>query len=268
MINRNISVHLQSYPRLDFLPDNLQLIEQLDIVQKICSACLSLREKHNLRVRLPLLSLEIIGNNTNWLTNFSYMIAEELNIKEVLLSNNISEMADLLLQINFKKIGSKYNNKVKEITLAAKNNQWQKQQENISIADVMLMPDEFELKLVAKPYNKQNYDILALASNDYLIKLNIELNQNLINEGIARDIIRCIQQNRKEANFSITDYVNLTLVSNNQHLVEVATSFQKHISSQVLAQNFDIINSSASNYAEKIFLHNLEEGELGIILNL
>ena len=177
-------------------------------------------------------------------------------------------MADLLLQINFKKIGSKYTNKVKEITLAAKNNQWQKQQENISIADVMLMPDEFELKLVAKPYNKQNYDILALASNDYLIKLNIELNQNLINEGIARDIIRCIQQNRKEANFSITDYVNLTLVSNNQHLVEVATSFQKHISSQVLAQNFDIINSSASNYAEKIFLHNLEEGELGIILSL
>jgi isoleucyl-tRNA synthetase len=268
MINRNISVHLQSYPRLDFLPDNLQLIKQLDIVQKICSAGLSVREKHNLRVRLPLLSLEIIGNNTNWLTNFSYMIAEELNIKEVLLSNNINDVADLLLHINFKKIGSKYTNKVKEITLAAKNKQWQKQQENISIADVILMPDEFELKLVAKPYNQQNYDILALASNDYLIKLNIELNQNLINEGIARDIIRCIQQNRKEANFSITDYINLTLVTNNQHLFEVANSFQEHISSQVLAKNFNIISSSPVNYAEKIFLYNLEEGDLGIIISL
>jgi isoleucyl-tRNA synthetase len=144
----------------------------------------------------------------------------------------------------------------------------QKQQENISIADVILMPDEFELKLVAKPYNQQNYDILALASNDYLIKLNIELNQNLINEGIARDIIRCIQQNRKEANFSITDYINLTLVTNNQHLFEVANSFQEHISSQVLAKNFNIISSSPVNYAEKIFLHNLEEGDLGIIISL
>jgi isoleucyl-tRNA synthetase len=268
MINRNISVHLQSYPRLDFLPDNLQLIKQLDIVQKICSAGLSVREKHNLRVRLPLLSLEIIGNNTNWLTNFSYMIAEELNIKEVLLSNNINDVADLLLHINFKKIGSKYTNKVKEITLAAKNKQWQKQQENISIADVILMPDEFELKLVAKPYNQQNYDILALASNDYLIKLNIELNQNLINEGIARDIIRCIQQNRKEANFSITDYINLTLVTNNQHLFEVANSFQEHISSQVLAKKFNNISSSPVNYAEKIIIHNLEEGDLGIIISL
>jgi isoleucyl-tRNA synthetase len=99
MINRNLSVHLQSYPRLDFLPDNLQLIQQLDVVQKICSAGLSLREKHNLRVRLPLLSLEIIGNNTDWLNDFSYMIAEELNVKEVLLSNKINEIADLLHRI-------------------------------------------------------------------------------------------------------------------------------------------------------------------------
>ena len=44
MIDRNLSVHLQTFPRLDFLPDNLQLIEQLDIVQKIWSVGLSLRE--------------------------------------------------------------------------------------------------------------------------------------------------------------------------------------------------------------------------------
>lgn len=267
MIDRNLSVHLQTFPRLDFLPDNLQLIEQLDIVQKICSVGLSLREKHNLRVRLPLLSLEIIGNNTSWLNDFSYMIADELNIKQIIFSNNINEVAELLLQINFKKIGSKYTSKVKEITLAAKNKQWQKQQENIEIAGVVLNADEFELKLVAKPYNQKNYDILALASNDYLVKLNIELNLELINEGISRDIIRCVQQNRKEANFSMTDYVNLTIVSDNKHLLEVAKSFQQHIASQVLAKSFTIVESSASNYAEKIFLHNLEEGEIGIILS-
>ena len=90
MIDRNLSVHLQTFPRLDFLPDNLQLIEQLDIVQKICSAGLSLREKHNLRVRLPLLSLEIIGNNTSWLNDFSYMIADELNIKQIIFSKSKS----------------------------------------------------------------------------------------------------------------------------------------------------------------------------------
>jgi isoleucyl-tRNA synthetase len=268
MINRNLSVHLQSYPRLDFLPDNLQLIQQLDVVQKICSAGLSLREKHNLRVRLPLLSLEIIGNNTDWLNDFSYMIAEELNVKEVLLSNKINEIADLLLQINFKKIGSKYTNKVKDITIASKNKQWQKQQENILIAGVILLPDEFELKLVAKPYNQQNYDILALSRNDYLIKLSIELNQNLINEGIARDIIRCIQQNRKEANFAITDYINLILITDNQHLIDVANTFKEHISSQVLAKNFTIEKSPVIGYAEKIFLHNLEEGEFGVMLSL
>jgi isoleucyl-tRNA synthetase len=267
MIDRNLSVHLQTFPKLDFLADNQQLIEQFDIVQKICSAGLSLREKHNLRVRLPLFSIEIIGNNTNWLHDFSHMITDELNIKQIILSNNINEIAELLLQINFKKIGIKYTNKVKDITIAAKNKQWQKKAENIEIAGVVLNPDEFELKLIAKPYNQKNYDIMALASNDYLIKINIELNSSLINEGIARDIVRCIQQNRKEANFAITDYVNLTIISNNKHLLEVATNFQQHITSQVLAKSFTIVESASKKYAKEIFLHNLEEGEIGIVFS-
>jgi len=259
-MKQNLSVHLQPFPNLDFLQDQQQLIDQFDTIRQICSSALSLREQHNLRVRLPLLDLEIIGTETSWLANFCDLIADEINIKKVKLSNNIDEVADLLLQINFKQIGATYGEKVKDIIAASKNKQWQQHDQNIAIAGVVLQPNEFSLKLTAKPYNQKQYAIIALPSNDYLLKLNIELNPQLIDEGISRDIIRSIQQSRKEANLQITDMINLKIASNSTKILQVVQDFSAQICSQVLAHKIDL--SDKAN--EKSFLHQLEEGDLHI----
>jgi len=97
MINRNISVHLQDFPDVKFLDDDLDLITQMDLVRSICSTALAIRDNKNLRVRLPLQSLTIIGKSANKIKDFHEIIAEEVNVKEINFIEDISQFADLKL---------------------------------------------------------------------------------------------------------------------------------------------------------------------------
>ena len=148
MINRNISIHLQDFPDISFLPSDNKLIEEMDLVRNICSSVLSIRDHKNLRVRLPLSSLTIIGKNSEKFTKYFEIIAEEVNVKKIDLATDINEYAEYKLQLNFKKIGAKFGAKIKAMTQAVKENKWELLTNNkISICDETLENDDFEIKL-------------------------------------------------------------------------------------------------------------------------
>ena len=115
LIDRKISVHLQDFPDVSFIVEDQNLVSKMDLVRRICSTALSIRDHKNLRVRLPLSSLSIIGTNSSLLQDFKEIIADEVNVKEVITKDDFTEFAELKLQINFKKIGAKFKEKVKEI---------------------------------------------------------------------------------------------------------------------------------------------------------
>lgn len=263
MINRNISVHLQDYPDVSFIDDEKELVANMDLVRNICSTALSIRDNKNLRVRLPLGSLTIIGKNANKVLDFKEIIADEVNVKEILIKEDFNELAELKLQVNFKKIGAKHGSKVKDIIQASKDGNWQKDGNEIAICGVNLTDDEFEIKLLPKNIDETKYAVLALSTNDYLIQLDIEITQDLANEGIARDIIRAIQQNRKDADLDISDKISLSVFSSNSQILEVAKSFENYIKEQVLgnelkiATNLDEVNSCKNHFENK-----LEDGDL------
>ena len=147
MIDRSISIHLQDFPNVDFIDCEAQLINDMDLVRSICSTALAIRDNKNLRVRLPLQSLTIIGKDAQRILPFSEIIAEEVNIKEIKIVEEISQFAENKLQINFKKIGAKFGSKIKEITNAIKEGNWQKiNDRTIQIAGVELVDDESYLK--------------------------------------------------------------------------------------------------------------------------
>ncbi len=157
MINRKNSIHLQDFPELSFLPDEKELVADMDLVRNLCSVALSIRDNKNLRVRLPLNKLIVIGKNAARILPFSEIIAEEVNVKSIEIKEEISELAELKLQINFKKIGAKFGAKIKEITGAAKSGDWKKiSEKEIEIAGVVLEGDDFELKLATKIMTKRN----------------------------------------------------------------------------------------------------------------
>jgi isoleucyl-tRNA synthetase len=241
MINRQTSIHLQDFPNLSFLPSEIELVKNMDLVRAICSTALSIRDNKNLRVRLPLKSLVVIGKNAAQILPFIEIIADEVNVKSVQIKEEISDLAELKLQINFKKIGAKFGAKIKEITNCVKCGDWQKiSEKEIAIAGVNLVDDEFEIKLAVKNSDEKKFAIAALSTNDYLVQLDIEVTKDLENEGIARDIVRAIQQNRKDADLDISDHINLKIFSTNSHLLQVAKSFENYIKEQVLADSLKL----------------------------
>lgn len=268
MINRKISVHLQDFPDVSFLNNQKELIADMDLVRAICGAALSIRDNKNLRVRLPLNSLKIIGKNSQRILPFKEIIADEVNVKNVEIDEDFSNLAELKLQINFKKIGAKYGAKIKEITTSAKSGDWKKISENeIAIAGVNLVDDEFELKLDVKNVDEKKFAIQPLASNDYLISLDIEVTKELEDEGIARDIVRAIQQNRKDANLDISNHIKLQIFSSNERILQVAKSFENYIKQQVLADELNC-KTDANLSAKSIFENQLDDGDLKVGIDL
>jgi isoleucyl-tRNA synthetase len=267
MIDRKISVHLQNFPDVSFLPDKTNLVNDMDLVRSICSVALSLRDNKNLRVRLPLKSLTIIGKNSARILPFKEIIADEINVKSIEAKEEIADLAELKLQINFKKIGAKYGSKIKEITAASKSGQWQKiSEKEIEIAAVKLVDDEFEIKLTTKNHDEKKFAIQALPTNDYLVSLDIEITKDLEDEGIARDIVRAIQQNRKDADLDISNRIKLQLASTNSRVLEVAKNFSGYICEQVLADNLECVSTKVS--AKFSFENKLDDGELNVGISL
>lgn len=263
MIDRNISVHLQDFPNLSYLPDETNLVADMDLVRNICSTALSIRDNKNLRVRLPLNQLIVIGKNAERILPFKDIIADEINVKSIQIKEEISELAELKLQINFKKIGAKFGSKIKAIMGAVKQGNWKKISENeieITAGDekINLIDDDFEIKLATKNNDEKKFAIAALSTNDYLVQLDIEITEELANEGIARDAVRAVQQNRKDANLDISDRIELKIFSENKRIIEVIKSFDSYIKDQVLAEKITCV----TNAEEGFFENNLEEGKL------
>lgn len=269
MIDRSISIHLQDFPNVDFIDSEAELINDMDLVRSICSTALAIRDNKNLRVRLPLQSLTIIGKDAQRILPFSEIIAEEVNVKEIKIVEEISQFAENKLQINFKKIGAKFGAKIKEITNAIKEGNWQKiDDKTIQIAGVELVDDDFELKLTTKNIDEKKSAIMPLVSNDYLVLLSIEITKELEDEGIARDIVRAIQQNRKDANLEISNHILLEIFSSNQRILEVAKDFENYIKHQVLAENIKISPQKIINLEGKVFSNQLDDGDLEVLIKL
>ena len=265
MINRKSSVHLQDFPDTSFLPDEKELVADMDLVRSIASTALSIRDNKNLRVRLPLNKLIVIGKSAARILPFKEIIADEVNVKSIEIKEEIGELAELKLQINFKKIGAKFGSKIKEITVASKAGDWKKiSDKEIEIAGIILSDDDFELKLATKNNDEKKFAILALPTNDYLVQLDIEVTKDLEDEGIARDIVRAIQQNRKDADLNISDHINLKISSTNPRILEVAKSFEKYIKEQVLGDSLNCVaNAEEVKSATKFSYENkLDDGDL------
>ncbi len=261
-MNKNLSVHLQNFPDIAFLNAEADLTSDMDTVRQICSAALFMRDQKNLRVRLPLNKLTIIGTKSSKMLQYKDIIADEVNVKNIEITPEIGDLAELKLQINLKKVGAKLGGKMKEITAAAKDGNWQKIADNqIKISGFTLCDDEFEIKLIAKnPHNTT-----ALASNDCLIELDIEITKELQEEGLARDIVRAVQQNRKDANLDISNHIKLTFFSESIMCLEVIKKYENYLKEQTLADEILISSSPASAKICQHFFHNtVEELELGI----
>ena len=102
-MNNLDSIHLQDYPDVSNINFDDELVKEMDLVKEICSVALFLRDKENLRVRLPLNQIKIIGQDIKNLEKYKDIISDEINVKNVIFENNLNEVADYILEVDLKK---------------------------------------------------------------------------------------------------------------------------------------------------------------------
>ena len=204
------SVHLEDWPDVSDWPDEQELAGAMDLVRIVCSTALGLRKAHQLRVRLPLASLTIAHPAAGSLAPFTGLIAEEVNVKAVELSAEPASLGRFELAVNPRVLGPRIGGQVQQVIRAVKAGSWSRsgqQGDRIEAAGVELEPGEYELKLAAADPDSTS----ALPGNTGLIALDLRVTPELAAEGTARDVVRIVQQARRDAGLAVSDRIRLDI---------------------------------------------------------
>ncbi|MDH3294599.1 MAG: class I tRNA ligase family protein, partial [Acidimicrobiia bacterium] len=225
------SVHLQDWPDAGELPDDEELVTVMDRVRDAASTALSLRDSRGLRIRLPLASATVAGADVDSMRPFAHLLTDEINVKRVDFTDDVSAFGTFRLQPNGRVLGPRLGPDVQVVIRMAKAGEWTaKADGTVTVGEHVLDEGEFELML--QPLD--GVAAAALPGNDAVVVLDTEVTPALEAEGLARDLVRLIQQERKDRDLRVTDRIKLTL----DLPEDLTTSLAPHlewIQSQVLA---------------------------------
>jgi isoleucyl-tRNA synthetase len=238
------SIHLVDWPHATDLPQDAQLVEEMDLVREVCSLGHSIRKSEGVRARLPLQRITISGPRAVTLQPYRALIADELNVKEVELVESIEGAAELILNVIPAKVGPRLGAETQKLMRAARNREWQNHEDGVLVAGHVLYPGEYDLHLT--PLDQRSVRILG--SRQEAVSLELAVTEELEREGIARDLVREIQNARKDADLVITDHIAVTIVIDEEspHATEVRRAleeFHSYIADQVLADTLVLSHS-------------------------
>jgi isoleucyl-tRNA synthetase len=258
------SVHLQDFPHeLRDYEANQSLMQSMDRVQDICNTAHAIRNEVNIRVRQPLSTLTIYGANINaHEPYFKSLISDETNVKQVIFSDDLESVAKRNLKINFPVLGKRLPAKMKEITAAARGGDWNMQEGGTAqIAGEILRAGEFEFTLQS---TLTQGAVRAMAGNDGLVVLDTNITAELLQEGIARDVVRLVQQSRKDAGLDVADRIILNINSDEATQTAIA-AFQHYIMEQTLSVEIGFVNAHKLQHS---FTHSLHNNSLEIAFSV
>ena len=235
------SVHLDTFPVAspDFV--NKDLERDMECVQKVCSMALSLRKKEMIGVRQPLKRIAIPVTNQSLregIERLQYIVQDELNVKGIeFIEGN---MVEKRVKPNFRVMGKKFGKMMKDAAqvVASLTRQQIATLEQGSLP-IEVCGETFELTPVDVEISANDMPGWSVASDGVLtVALDITVTPELKLEGVARDLVRSIQNLRKTEDFQITDRIRVTLpdTAENRDCVE---TFRDYISAQVLADDID-----------------------------
>ena len=232
------SVHLENWPDASIVPSDDELEKVMDQVRDVCSTTLSLRKVHSRRVRLPLGELTVASPLANALQSFVSIITDEVNVHKVTLTTELGQVAKHELQLIPAALGPRLGANTQKVIVAVKKGDWSINGDVVIAGGVALEPHEFQVKLVAASGDTETIASAALADGQGIVLLDIELTDALLAEGAARDIVRMVQQARREAGLAVSDRIVLTL-GLPELLQSQVSQFEAYIASETLAQSIE-----------------------------
>ena len=252
-LTNGASVHLENWPDAKELVADPDLVGVMDHVRAVSSVALGLRKTNGLRVRLPLSKLIVVTSNAHKLSEFSSIIADELNVKQVefveLEVESASEFGVVkVLTINSRALGPRLGKQVQEVIQAAKAGNWEQKPEGVYVNGIALQEGEYELSLTAKDESNDENLIGVLNSGGFVI-LNRVVTNELAAEGLARDVVRAIQQARKDADFDVSDRIK-TELEGSREVLDAVLAHEELVKSETLT--LELALSESSNLKEAV----------------
>ena len=208
----NTSVHLSDFPAVNEELIDLKLEEKMDLVRDLISIGRNVREESKIKVRQPISEILLDKKKEQVIGELTSLIKEELNVKEVIYTDDLSTYMNFTVKPNFKEVGKIFGKNIKEFSdklLELSNEDINKleNQESIKMSidntTYDITKDMVDIRISSKEGFKAMVD-----GNNFVI-LNTTITKELENEGLARETISKVQQLRKANDFDITDRINM-----------------------------------------------------------
>ncbi|MEO6942791.1 MAG: isoleucine--tRNA ligase [Terrimesophilobacter sp.] len=234
------SVHLEEWPNAADFPADDELVLAMDRVREIASAGLALRKSTGRRVRLPLATLTIVGDGEG-LNEFSDILKDELNVKNVTFAPLTEDSLDDFgitrrLSVNARALGPRVGKDVQRVIQAAKAGNWATEGSTVTAGGTELHDGEYELVLEsADPANA-----VAFLDTKGFVILDTVTTPELEAEGLARDVIRAVQDSRRSAGLNVSDRIDLRLYFSSAPEAVAVEGFAGMISDETLAPRVEV----------------------------
>lgn len=238
-LDEKSSVHLADWPVLPDEMEDAELLSKIDLVQDTITLGRSIRNKNKVKNRQPLSSLYVAlpdASLNSVIEEFSDIIAEELNVKKVELLEVVDDIATVNCVPNFNEIRSRYPDRIPLIIGAIKKGKFQLLKDK-ALVEINGKREELDSEVILVTYKaKEGHNVES--KNGIVVSLDLTLNPELIEEGIARDVIRNIQDARKQLGCDITERILLSVQQLHNKWIDV-------ICAETLANLAEIDNPDA-----------------------
>ena len=251
------SVHLADFPTFDASIIDKELEERMDIAQKVSSMVLGLRRKEKLKVRQPLAKIMVPVLNPHFkvqLNAVESIILSEINVKEIEYISGGESIIKKKIKPNFKTLGPKYSKLMKQISAAIAQ---------MGQADIATIETQgaYEIEVENEKINLSTEDVeilsedipgwLVASEGAITVALDINITEELRQEGIAREFVNRIQNIRKESDFEVTDKIKIQ-IQKNELFNDALLKHSEYISNQTLASSFVLVEKIDSENARQV----------------
>ena len=207
------TVHIADFPKADESLIDKNVEERMDLVRTLVSLGRGIREKERIKVRQPLNEVLVDGKYENVISDLTPLITEELNVKRVVFENNLDQYMNFILKPNFRAAGPVFGKNVKAFGAYIAKTDPKAFVSEIEEKGEVVIELEGQEYTVTKEYldirieSKEGFAV-AMENNVFAI-LDTTLDQELIDEGLSRELISKVQQMRKAENFEMMDNINI-----------------------------------------------------------
>ncbi len=232
------SVHLTDWPNAKNFPANDKLVSAMDQIRSASSVSNALRKAASLRNRLPLAKLTVVTNDSADLEQFTSLLADELNVKAIELVELDETSGELFgvvkqLTVNSRVAGPRLGAGVQHVIRGAKSGAWSLVDGKVVVDGVELLEEEYELALVADLSSGDSKNLIGILPSGGFVILDGDVTAELEVEGAARDLIRAIQQTRKDSGLDVSDRIKLT-ISGDEATLGAISAHKELIKSETL----------------------------------